>query len=59
MLIEVKVGVKRNSKKLKMVGKGDRLPAMFALTIWVREALRLEVPRRMASDFSGFKATPL
>ena len=35
------------------------VPAMFTLVIWFREELRLEVPRRMVADFSGFRARPL
>ena len=56
MLIKVKVGVKRDSQKLEVVGKGNRCASDVYISNIAKRRVSLEVPRRMVSDFSGFRA---
>ena len=50
MLIKGNVGVKHDSQKLEVVGKGNLHASNVYTSYMAKGRLRLEVPRRMVSD---------
>ena len=55
MLIKVMVGSKHDSQKLEVLGKGNLSASNVYTSYMAKRRVTLGVPRRMVSDFSGFR----
>ena len=52
-LLRLKLESSVTPSSLRLLERVICVPAMFTLVIWLREELRLAVPRRMVSDLLG------
>ena len=58
-LLTVRLASRVALRSLTLLKRETEIPATSTQVMWSREKLRLDVPRRISLDLSGFNASPL